>query len=114
MRTGDLFSDTDPESGIGGWGSPENDYQIAEGGFSRNFSLSYPIHHGLRRNYTATFHDAKTGVDTGANLLAQISPEAVDAILSQPKGNFTAFQIELEKTVRLGVLLSKEYSSTRP
>jgi hypothetical protein len=104
VRTGSLFSDTDPNSGIGGWGKPENDYQITEGGFSRGFSLSYPIHHGLRRNYTATYHNPRTGEDSGDSLLAMITPEAVSAILSQPEGNFTAFQVEMEKGVRSIVL----------
>ena len=46
-----LFTDFDSESGLGGWGDPANDHQVPTGGF-KDFVISYPIAHRLRRQYT--------------------------------------------------------------
>ncbi|KAJ6626038.1 Di-copper centre-containing protein [Mycena sp. CBHHK59/15] len=50
----DLFKDSDPVSGLGGWGDPANDISVPDGGFSNtsSFRLSYPSPHTLRRNFT--------------------------------------------------------------
>nr|GAT58369.1 di-copper centre-containing protein [Mycena chlorophos] len=49
-----FFKDYDPESGLGGWGDPENDFSVPNGGFSNtsSFKLVYPSPHTLRRNFT--------------------------------------------------------------
>lgn len=46
-----FWSDTDPESGLGGWGDPNADFSVPDGGFS-SLHLSYPSPHTLRRNFT--------------------------------------------------------------
>ena len=46
-----FFKDSNPKSGLGGWGDPANDFQVPTGGFS-NFHTSYPSAHTLRRNFT--------------------------------------------------------------
>jgi len=45
------FWDKNATSGIGGWGEPDDDFQITDGGFS-SFSVSYPSPHRVRRQYT--------------------------------------------------------------
>ncbi|THH18895.1 hypothetical protein EW146_g2182 [Bondarzewia mesenterica] len=47
----DFWKDSDPKSGLGGWGDPANDFQVPDGGF-RDLYLSYPSPHTLRRNFT--------------------------------------------------------------
>ncbi|THH21568.1 hypothetical protein EW146_g41 [Bondarzewia mesenterica] len=47
----DFWKDNDTTSGLGGWGDPNNDYQVPDGAFS-DFHLSYPSTHTLRRNFT--------------------------------------------------------------
>ncbi|KAG9125874.1 hypothetical protein FRC07_005814 [Ceratobasidium sp. 392] len=43
--------DPNPTSGLGGFGNPNLDYKVTNGGFA-NMTLSYPIKHNIRRNYT--------------------------------------------------------------
>ncbi|KAF9525718.1 hypothetical protein CPB83DRAFT_896760 [Crepidotus variabilis] len=45
-----FWSDSDPESGLGGWGNPDADIQVEGGGFAR-FKLAYPSPHNLRRHF---------------------------------------------------------------
>lgn len=45
-----FWSDSDPESGLGGWGNPDADMQVEDGGFAR-FKLAYPSPHNLRRHF---------------------------------------------------------------
>ncbi|KAJ7069537.1 Di-copper centre-containing protein [Mycena amicta] len=48
-----MFTDSDPKSGLGGWGDIANDIQVPNGGFSNtsSFKLTYPSPHTLRRNF---------------------------------------------------------------
>ena len=43
------FFDPDPKSGLGGWGDPQDDYQITTGGFAFDFERPYPAPHRIRR-----------------------------------------------------------------
>jgi hypothetical protein len=43
--------DSDDDSGLGGWGDPNVDFSVPDGGF-RALRLSYPSPHTLRRNFT--------------------------------------------------------------
>ncbi|KAJ7713461.1 Di-copper centre-containing protein [Mycena olivaceomarginata] len=49
-----FFKDSDPESGLGGWGDASTGFRVLDGAFSASssFQLSYPFPHTLRRNYT--------------------------------------------------------------
>ena len=47
----DFFKDSDPESGLGGWGDASLDYSVTTGAFS-TFQISYPNPHILRRNFS--------------------------------------------------------------
>jgi hypothetical protein len=51
LQGSSFFKDSDPKSGLGGWGDPSRDFEVPTGGFS-NFHLSYPSSHILRRNFT--------------------------------------------------------------
>ena len=46
-----FWKDSDPESGLGGWGDPDADFAVPDGGF-RNLHVSYPSPHIVRRNFT--------------------------------------------------------------
>ncbi|KAJ6461251.1 Di-copper centre-containing protein [Mycena vitilis] len=49
-----MFKDSDPVSGLGGWGDAANDIRVPDGAFSNasTFRLTYPSPHSLRRNWT--------------------------------------------------------------
>jgi tyrosinase len=92
------FWDSDPVSGVGGWGDPENDYQIADGGLA-NFTISYPVHHNIRRNYTylvwanlpiplITDHQAKGNLS--------FTTDVVESILQTGAGDYEEIQVLLE------------------
>ncbi|KAJ4466172.1 hypothetical protein J3R30DRAFT_3720081 [Lentinula aciculospora] len=46
------LQDSDPESGLGGWGDPDKDYKVQDGAFAR-FALKYPSYHPMHHQYTA-------------------------------------------------------------
>ncbi len=96
VKTSPVFSDIDPQSGIGGWGAANNDFQLTQGAFAQGFHLSYPSYHGLRRNYTENL--ISFGRDSGRSMLGFITPAKIDVLINGPEGNFTAFQIEFEKS----------------
>ena len=82
------FWDSDPTSGIGGWGDPNNDYEITSGGFANDFPVSYPSPHELRRRYTPTFPGFP-------DLVTLITPESQEAIINGSVGDFIGFQAAL-------------------
>ncbi|KAJ7150509.1 Di-copper centre-containing protein [Mycena crocata] len=49
-----FFQDSDPVSGLGGWGVPDMQFRVVDGAFSASsgFQLAYPFPHTLRRNFT--------------------------------------------------------------
>ncbi|KAI0316266.1 Di-copper centre-containing protein [Amylostereum chailletii] len=47
----DFWADSDPTSGLGGFGDPNKDFSVPDGAFS-DFHLTYPSPHILRRNLT--------------------------------------------------------------
>ena len=91
------FWDSDPVSGMGGWGDPNNDYAVPDGGFS-DFIISYPSPHAPRRNFTLFPYNVSFPLFT--DLLkpgnASFSASAVEAVLDTPAGDFKGFQAALE------------------
>jgi tyrosinase len=85
---GSAFWNPDPSYGVGGWGDPNDDYQVPNGGFATDFPHLYPSPHRLRRNYTETL--------LGQPLLYQIMPENVAALVNGSVGTFIGFQAGLE------------------
>ncbi|CUA71592.1 hypothetical protein RSOLAG22IIIB_09681 [Rhizoctonia solani] len=91
--------DPDPEYGLGGFSDDESDdYTIHDGAL--DIDLTYPVPHRLRRHYipypyNISFpfnYNTTAAVDT-------ISPGEVKRLLSQPEGNYTAFQGYLESLI---------------
>ena len=96
-----MFNDSDPESGLGGWGNPDNYDEVEDGGFA-SFKISYPYPHTLRRSFTlqpfvnvqpplAQFYSDST-VD--ANLTLTYS--AIASIINGTIGDYPGFQKSLE------------------
>ena len=89
------FFDPDPESGVGGWGDPQDDYQITTGGFAFDFDRPYPAPHRVRRNYTAMpgtggFGDGTPPVTDP--LATFFTPESVKSLVDGFPGDFVQFQ----------------------
>jgi len=92
--------DPDTESGLGGWGDPNDDFQITTGGFASDFVLPYPVTHRLRRNYTAVpsgsgFTDGTPPATAPFSTLH--TPEVVQAMIDGPAGDFVTFQKVFEQ-----------------
>ena len=85
------FWDPDPNSGIGGWGDSNSDYQITTGAFATNFSLAYPSSHRLRRQYTPIDNT------TGQPFAAQFTPESQAALVNSHVADFIGFQQNFER-----------------
>lgn len=84
--------DPDPVSGIGGWGNPDDDYQITSGAFANDFSLVYPSSHRLRRHYTPTV----SGPNGTVALASLFTPESQIALVNGYVADFIHFQQHLE------------------
>ena len=95
-----LFLDSDPVSGLGGWGDPANDIQVPDGGF-RNLQLAYPAPHTLRRNFTLQpwLAFADNVIMTNPALLANESftPAEVQKMIDWTPGDFTGMQYYMER-----------------
>ncbi|CEL62851.1 hypothetical protein RSOLAG1IB_10527 [Rhizoctonia solani AG-1 IB] len=90
--------DTDPDSGLGAFGDPDDDYTLKTGGL--NITLAYPIAHKLRRQYTPLLSLQLDGTSlTNISAKSLFSQAEVDVLLAQPEGNFTAFQDYMERFV---------------
>ena len=96
-----FFKDSDPKSGLGGWGDPTDDYEVPDGGFSE-FHISYPAPHTLCRNFTlqpylgppASISPFLPNPAKYAN--ASFTPEEVSKLVDGFVGDFKAFQAYFE------------------
>jgi len=84
------FWDPDPDSGIGGWGDPNDDNQITTGGLAANFTVSYPSPHRIRRSYSPV------EAATGRNFLDSITPESQKIMVNGSVGDYIDFQTIFE------------------
>jgi tyrosinase len=85
-------------SGLGGWGDPNDDYTVHDGGF-RKFQLAYPVPHHLRRNFTLLpWKDTAFPLVTDPLKIGNTSFSAsvIEALLETPAGDFKGFQTVLE------------------
>jgi len=82
------FWDPDADSGVGGWGDPNNDNQITDGAFA-DLAVSYPVPHRIRRKYTPLS-------DTGESLAAIFTPESQRAMVAGTVGDFIGFQAAIQ------------------
>ena len=85
------FWDPDATSGVGGWGDPNDDYQITSGGFAKDFIVSYPVPHRIRRQYTPVVPGGPA-----APLTKAFTPESQVAMVNGFEGSFVGFQAEFE------------------
>lgn len=96
------FFDPSPEHGFGGWGDPDNDYEISTGAFAKGFERAYPVPHNLRRNYTAQGSDPDPFGDgtPGATLpfWNYFTQDRVDLLVNGFVGDFNAFHAQFEGT----------------
>ncbi|KAF8470986.1 Di-copper centre-containing protein [Russula ochroleuca] len=92
-----FWKDPDPVSGIGGWGDPNADFAVPDGGF-RNLHLSYPSPHTVRRNFTLFPFNAPFVLFTdhlkfgNSSFLASV----IGALLATSAGDYKGFQTVLE------------------
>ena len=96
-----FWDDSDPQSGLGGWGVPDADFTVPDGGFS-SLHLSYPSPHTLRRNFTlrpfgdfaAPFNMFFTQPLKEANS-SFLAPE-IEQLLETSAGDYKGFQEAFE------------------
>ncbi|KAF8495782.1 Di-copper centre-containing protein [Russula emetica] len=92
-----FWKDSDPKSGLGGWGDPNADYQVPDGGF-HTLPLSYPSPHTVRRNFTLVappFPGAAPGPQMSNN--ASFSASVIESILRISPGDYKQFQTAVER-----------------
>ncbi len=85
-------------SGLGGWGDPNDDYSVHDGGF-HNFQIAYPVPHHVRRNFTLlSFKDLPFSLVTDRQKMGNTSflASVVEALLDAPAGDFKGFHTTLE------------------
>jgi hypothetical protein len=93
-----FWKDSDPMSGLGGWGDPNDDYSVHDGGF-RDLPLAYPVPHYVRRNFTLlAWEDIALPLVTDPLKIGNTSFSAsvIEALLETPAGDYKGFQTVLE------------------
>jgi tyrosinase len=95
-----MFKDSNPVSGLGGWGDPSNDVRVPDGAFSNksSFRLTYPSPHTLRRNWTMQpflnfpLAGFMTDADEHLDANATFTPAERDKLVNGFVGDFVGFQ----------------------
>ena len=95
-----FWKDSNPKSGLGGWGDPNTDFSVPDGGFN-NFHLSYPSPHTLRRNFTLLAFDSpflppQFFPEPLKEANASFSASAMETLLATPAGDYKNFQAAFE------------------
>jgi tyrosinase len=93
-----FWKDSDPMSGLGGWGDPNDDYSVHDGGF-RNLQLAYPVPHHVRRNFSLLAWKGRSFpliIDPLKIGNTSFSASVVESLLETPAGDFRGFQTVLE------------------
>ena len=94
-----FWKDSDPVSGLGGWGDPNDDFRVPDGGFHK-LPLSYPTPHTVRRNFTLLSFNLpfRSFLITDRQEMGNSSFTAsiIEAILEIPAGDYKGFQTVLE------------------
>ena len=85
------FWDSDPVSGIGGWGDLDDDNQITDGAFATDFAISYPSPHRIRRQYAPIIPDFPVP------LTDTFTHESQIAMVNDFVGTFVGFQAYFQK-----------------
>ena len=92
-----FWKDSDPVSGLGGWGDPLADFSVSDGGFSA-LHLSYPSPHILRRNFTLRPFDLPAVFFTEPQKEANSTflASKIESIIESPAGDYRQFQAVFE------------------
>jgi tyrosinase len=93
-----FWKDSGPMSGLGGWGDPNDDYTVHDGGF-RNLQLAYPVPHYVRRNFSLlAWKGLPFPLITDRLKIGNTSFSAsvVESLLETPAGDFKGFQTVFE------------------
>lgn len=94
-----MFQDSDPVSGLGGWGESSKDFEVQDGAFS-SFKLSYPAYHTLRRNFTLQPLVGDVGSafisDPYADANASFTPAEVSKMVNGFVGDYEGMQAYME------------------
>lgn len=97
-----IFDDS-PTTGFGGWGNPNDDYQITTGAFADDFELVYPVPHKIRRNYTERsgnrdpFGDGTPPAPDA--MWNYFTPASQEQMIQGHVGDFQSFQVQFEGPV---------------
>lgn len=90
-----FWKDSDPKSGLGGWGDPNADYSVPDGSF-HTLPLSYPLPHTIRRNFTLVAPPFPGGAQPASPMVvnpSSFSASAIESILNISPGDYKQFQI---------------------
>jgi len=95
-----FWKDRDPKSGLGGWGDPNEDFRVPDGGFNK-LHLSYPSPHILRRNFTllafaSSFLPAEYFTEPQKEANTSFTASAINTLLKTTRGNYRNFQAGFE------------------
>ncbi|KAH7330593.1 Di-copper centre-containing protein [Rhizoctonia solani] len=89
--------DGDSTSGLGGFGDPNNDYYLTNGGF-KDMQVSYPIKHTIRRQYNPFPYLTWWWVPRPEEAaVVGMQQSFVDAAINGYEGDFMGFQNATEK-----------------
>ncbi|KAG9103970.1 hypothetical protein FRC07_009879, partial [Ceratobasidium sp. 392] len=89
--------DADPNSGLGTFGDPNDDYYVKNGGF-KDMKVSYPITRGIRRQYTPYPYLTWWWVPRPTEAATEtIQQKYVDDVINGYAGDFRAMQNASEK-----------------
>ena len=112
-----FWKDCDAKSGLGGWGDPNADFSVPDGGFNK-LHLSYPSPHTLRRNFTllafdSSFLPAQFFTEPLKEANESFSASAMKALLETSAGDYRDFQAVLESfEVRTSIWVAFEWVSS--
>jgi len=90
-----FWKDSDPKCGLGGWGDPNADYSVPDGGF-HTLPLSYPLPHTIRRNFTLVSVPFPGGAQPASPMIndpSNFSASVIESILKISPGDYKQFQI---------------------
>jgi len=102
FRNATIFNDS-PKSGFGGWGDPNDDFQITTGAFAHDFRVAYPVPHRVRRNYTVKV-DITDPFGDGTppppdEVWKNFTPDSQKKLIQGYVGDFGGFQADFESVI---------------
>jgi tyrosinase len=92
-----FWKDSDPVSGLGGWGDPNADFSVPDGAFNA-MMLAYPSPHILRRQFALQPFNLSYPLYPEPLKFSNstFSAAEVEAILETPSKRFKSFQARLD------------------